>query len=135
MNIICSTSIGAPPELLDGEEKKKEWEPCVQNTAHCASEKLKEFFSGTGPLTACCFCRLPVTRADLPQAKAPTKILRRADGLKTWLLPLPHMARLSCDEPGTPHTHSCAQDTNINTEICQHPVTQSVQVTAERWHK
>lgn len=38
---------------LDEGREGKEWEPCLQNTAHCAGEQTGGIFSGTGSLTAC----------------------------------------------------------------------------------
>lgn len=93
----------------------------MQNSGHCAREKLEEQARSQLALGS-----LLVTCVGPPQAKAPTKILGGADGLKNMAAPPPTHARLSCAE----HTaHTC--DANINTELCQYPVTQSVQGSAE----
>lgn len=87
----------------------------MQNSAHCAREKVEE--QARSQLVTC---------VGPPRAQAPTKILGGADGLKNMTAPPPTHARLSCAE----HTaHTC--DANINTELCQYPVTQSVQGSAE----
>lgn len=80
----------------------KERRACLQNTAYCSSEKLEDFFFPEQARSQLALCCLLMTRVSQPQAKAPTKILGGADGLKTRLLPLPHMP----DEPGEPHTHT-----------------------------
>lgn len=46
-----------------------EWEPCMQNTAHCV--KVEEFFSPEQARSQLAFCCLPVTRVGPPQAKPP----------------------------------------------------------------
>lgn len=38
---------------LDEGREGEEWEPCLQNTAHCAGEQTGGIFSGTDSLTAC----------------------------------------------------------------------------------
>lgn len=41
--IVCSLCTRAAPQLW-GRRGQREWQPCVQNTAHCAKDKLEEFF-------------------------------------------------------------------------------------------
>ena len=102
--------------------RTREREPCAQNTAHCAREKLEEFFffrnrPAHSLRFAVCLWRALVHHKLRP----PLKYSEEQMVLKHDCSPPPtHGATSTAHTLSHTHTHSGTQDTNINTEICQY---------------
>lgn len=82
VNTVCGPRTRAPPRLLD-EASKRKGTLCTEHCPLCEGQTGGIFFFPEQARSQLALCCLPVTRVGPPQAKAPTKILRGADGLKT----------------------------------------------------
>ena len=131
VNIICGPRTRAPPRLLD-EANKRKGTLCTEHCPLCEGETGGIFFFPEQARSQLALCCLPVTRVGPPQAKAPTKILRGADGLKTWLLPPSHTWSDEHSTHTLTHTHTL-RHTRYKHKHGDMPisVTQSVQGSAE----